>query len=582
MQDCSTELKRTVPVMRAVKAAIMDMQEDVGRYQQLGLHWAVRKLKQLERQHLKTGLKKITIKVNQSTKSVTLPPDFSSEHFVGVIDHFGKKIELRPNGSIVDSKNVEDIVCEDKCEKCQQDKAICNDLTITESTTLVVVGDSMQEQTVIKKLYPDGTYWLETRIPVWDVASSSVVFTTQKEFVTKIDLKECGCIEETPENIERIRTCCPDVYDCHFSACCACDDDLGGYKIMEESGLIYLDKASKINKVYLEYWGFLAKKGGQYHIPEVAFETLVEWIKYKKIADRSNVPLWRIERQFDNYRRELKNMKKEMGRVSLSQILYWALSTPKFDIIYPTLDCGDDLSALSTLNGSIGSGSGSNGSGSGSSGDGSGADCDLPFVCPPASNTTTTFTPFDIAVIAGNGIGTPIPGTNVYQNDKLKGALGINFILVNETPETFIRRQWVIDTVAGTITRYQADWVTPNDWLAGDTLVVPTFFKYVNGQIISAGVDPGAAVPKVYPYVADGTEGDLFMVSAIIGLKIWGVWRAGQFRKPILTTPTDSERIQIQGTDMGTDKGIVANGLVGLQPGDGLIAGEKLDFGYYS
>jgi hypothetical protein len=269
-----------------------------------------------------------------------------------------------------------------------------------------------------------------------------------------------------------------------------------------------------------------------------------------------------------------------MGRVSLSQILHYAFLAPKFDIFTPLDDCGDASIATSTVSGS------SNGSANGSSGSGSESDvvagCDLPLTCPPASNTTSTFTPFDIAVIAGNGAGTPVPGTNVYQNDKLKGALGINFIVVNNTNETILGKQFVLDTVAGTITRYQGDGVTPQLWFAGDILIVPTFFKYINGQIISVGTDPGASVPKVYEYVADGTETDVFTVSAINGLKIWGVWRAGQFRKPILTTPTDSERIQIQGTDLGTDKGVLANGVIGLQTGDFLVVGEKIEFGYYS
>lgn len=584
MVDCSTELKRTVPVMRVVKAAVVDMHEDIGRYQQLCLHWAVRGLKKLERESLKTGLKKVTLLVNQNTRSATLPADFSEAHFVGAIDNNGKKVALRVNGKIPDVKSIEDIPCEDKCEKCQQDTSICNELTTTETITLVVVGDSMQEQTVVKKLYPDGSYFLETTIPIWDVESQSVIFTTQKEFITQLDLKPCGCIDETEENIERIRCCCPDVYDCYFSCCDdTCDDDYGGYKLQEESGTIYLDKAHLHRKVYLEYWGFLAKKNGQYQVPEVAFETLVNWVKFKKVENQRNISLGERQWTFDQYDRERKNMRKIMGRVSLSQILYYALITPNFDWEIRRRDCTEADDTISTLmnapsrvNGSS-SGSGSSGSGSGDSGS---AGCDLPLTCPPSSNTTSTFTPFDIAVIAGNGVGTPTPGTNVYQNDKLKGALGINFIIVNNTNETILGKQFVLDTVAGTITRYQGDGVTPNDWFAGDILIVPTFFKYVNGQIVSPGVDPGLPVPKVYEYISAG-DGDSFLVSGIAGKKIWGVWRAGQFRKPILTVPTDSEHIQVQGTELASNKGIVANGLVGLQAGDFLVPGEQLLFGYY-
>ncbi len=585
--ECSTDLKRTVPVTRVVKAAIIDMHEDIGRYQELALHWAVRKLKQMERQTLKTGLKKVTIKVNQSTRSAILPPDFSSEEFVGIINQYGKKVSLRINNKIPDAKSIEDIVCEDRCPKCQQDLSICNDLTITETVTLVVVGDSMQEQTVIKKLYPDGKYFLETHIPVWDVESSSVIYTIQKEFITELDLKPCGCLDETPENMERLQCCCPDVYDCYFSCCDnSCDEDYGGYKIFEESGIIYLDKAHKINKVYLEYWGFLAKKNGQYQVPEVAFETLVNWVKFKKVENQRNIPLSERQWTFDQYVRENKAMKKEMGRFSLAQILYYAMVAPKFDILTPSDECDTLDTTVTTLNGysnnSSSNGSSGSGSGSGSGSNADGSACDLPLTCPPASNTTSTFTPFDIAVIAGNGASTPVPGTNVYQNDKLIGALGINFIIVNNTIETILGKQFVLDTVAGTITRYQGDGVTPQLWFAGDILIVPTFFKYVNGQIITPGVDPGAAVPRVYEYEADGTETDTFIVSGINGLKVWGVWRAGFFKKIITTVPTDSERIGIGGTDIGSGKGIIANGTVYLQTGDILVPGEKIEFGYYA
>lgn len=577
-------LKRTTPLMKVVKASIVDLHEDMGRYQQLCTHWAARGLKKLERETLKSHVKKAVIRINKSTRTAVLPPDFNGEKYVGVITDAGKRVDLRINNRLADTKVIEDIPCEDKCEKCQQDKSICNDLTITEDVTLVVVGDSMQEQTVIKKLYPDGSYFLETRIPVWDVGTSSVVYTTQKEFITKLDLKACGCIEETEENIEKIKCCCPEVFDCHFSGCDNnCNEDYGGYRIHEESGYIYFDKGDKFIRVYLEYYGFIPKINGQYHVPEVAFETLVNWVKFKQVENKRNVPLWERQWTLEQYRRERKNMMKVMGRISLSQIFRYIWTIPKFDLyVPPDDDCDTSVSDVSsfTLNGSSGSSNGS-GSGSGSdSGNSDGSICDTPLTCPPVS-TTSTFTPFDIAVIAGNGSGTPTPGTNVYQNDKLKNALGINFIIVNNTIETILAKQFVLDTVAGTITRYQGDGVTPNDWFAGDILIVPTFFKYINGQIVSQGVDPGVATPRVYEYLATGTEGDAFVLSGIIGLKIWGVWRAGQFRKPITTTPTDSEHIKVGGTDLGGNKGIMADGNVGLESGDALMPNEQLIFGYY-
>lgn len=459
MADC-TNLQRTIPLYRCVAAAIVDSFEDIGRTQQIYSHWGARKLRELQRQSLRYGKRKVTLTVNRSTNTATLPPDFGEEFFVGIIEN-GKKIELRRRQELVDEKNIEDIECEDKCEKCNQNKAICEDLTITEETVLVTINDSVQEQTVIKKLYPDGSYWLETRIPIWDIESETIIYTTTKEFITALDLKPCGCIDDTEENIEKIKCCCYEVYCQHYAPCDnSCTTDYGGYNIFPETGLIQFDKIGTFSKVYIEYWGFMPKKNGQYMVPEVAFETIVEWIKFRNIDGRRSSPNVDKRWRWTMYETARKNMEKEMGRFSLGYIIEAVMSTPKFDLRSHVCD-----PVVSTVTTPVTS----------STVD----DCTstTTATCPPASGTKI-FTPFSIAAVAGVGSG-PVVGTNVYQDNKLIGALGVNMIVVNNTPETIQANQFVLDTVAGTITRYQGDGVTANNWAAGDILIVPTFFKLV-------------------------------------------------------------------------------------------------------
>lgn len=436
-------------------------------------------MKELTRQTLKTGLKKITLTVNRSTNTATLPDDFNSECFVGVIVD-GKKIPLKLRPELVDSKNITIIPCEDKCAICNQDAGICEDLAITVDTVLVVIHDSTYEQTITKKLYPDGSYFLETRIPVWDIENETVIYRTQKEFITAIDLKPCGCIDDTPENIETIRVCCPDVYNCYYAPCDnSCTVNYGGYRIFEETGLIQFDAIGKFRNVYIEYWGFMPKKNGQYHVPEVAFETLVEFIKFRNIDGRRSAPnidkIWR----WNQYLIARGNMEKEMGRISLSQIIQAIESTPKFDLEQFAYDpAGVGYSSDPTASTSSTSTSDIGGSGGSDSGDDTSTDdCGTPVICPPTS--TKGFVPFDIAVIAGAGTGTPTAGVNTYQNDKLKGALGVNMILVNNSAETIKSLQFTVDTVTGILSRYQGDGVTPNLWQDGDVLIVPTFFKLI-------------------------------------------------------------------------------------------------------
>lgn len=478
MADCSTYLKRTVPLYRCVSAAIVDSFEDIGRVQQTYSHWASRKLRELNRQTLKTGGRKVTLTVNRSTNTATLPPDFDYETFVAVIVD-GKKIRLKLRAELVDSKSIEEIPCEDKCPKCDQPSSICNDLTITEDTVIVVIADNTYEQTIIKKLYPDGSYYLETRIPVLDIESDTVIYTTTKEFVAKIDLKSCGCIDDTPANVETIRCCCPDVYNAYYAPCDnSCTQNYGGYRVFDETGLIQFDGIGKFTKVYMEYQGFMVKKNGQYHVPEVAFETIVEWIKFRNIDGRRSSPnvdkAWRL----NMYNIARGNMEKEIGRISLSQIIQAIGLTPKFDI--DNYVCEDGTGMFNSETGLLSSSSSSNGSGSSSGSTDTTAsadDCGTQVNCPPTSSKS--FTPFSIAVIAGVGGSAPVSGTNVYQDNKLIGAIGVDSIIVNNTNETIKALQFELNTTTGTITRYQGDGVTPNLWFDGDVLIVTTFFKLI-------------------------------------------------------------------------------------------------------
>lgn len=463
MPDCSSELKRTVPLIKVVAAVIVDSYSDIGKVQQRVSHWLARKLKQLNRQSLKTGKRTVTLTVNRSTNTATLPADFDVESFVGVMVD-GKRIPLKLRPELVDSKSVEDIPCDDtKCPKCSQDTKICNDLTVTEDTVLVTVHDTVQEQTIIKKLYPDGSYYLETRIPVWDEESQTVIFTTNKEFIASISLKPCGCIDDTPANIATIKCCCYDVY-CNYYAPCdsSCDINYGGYKIFEETGLIQFDKIGSFTKVYMEYLGFMPKKNGQYQVPEVAFETLVKWGQFMLVDGRMGIP--NIEKQWrlNRYEIERKAMEKEMGRISLSQIIQAIGLTPKFDIDNILCDpCEETTITVATTTAADTS-------------------CEAPVVCQPeTANSTAVFTPFSILVVAGNTANDPVPGTNTYQNNKLIGALGISMIVVNNGTETKMGLEWVINTTTGVLTRYQGDGVTANDWQAGDVLAIPTFFKLI-------------------------------------------------------------------------------------------------------
>lgn len=479
--DCKTELKRYVPLTKVVAASIIDLHEDIGRLQQIATHHAARILKKLTRETLKTGIRKVTLAVNQNTKTATLPPDFDSEEGVYIINEVGYKIPLKLNNKIVDWKTIEDVPCEDRCPKCNQDTQICEDLTVTEETVLVTVNNITAQQTVIKKLYPDGSYYLETRIPVWDIESAGIIYTTTKEFITALDLKDCGCIDETPANIAKIQCLCPDVWCTYFAPCDnTCIVDYGGYKIFEESGLIYFDNPSGFEKAYIEYWGFMVKKNGQYQVPEVAFETVVEGTKWKWLQNKKNIPRWERMDQLDSFKRERANMEKVMGRISLSQIIQSIGLTPKFDIDYnPEMWCSGEMVSYSTVMGTTAAVAAAkivaDAAAVAAAAAAENATCDdstppaeVECPCPPAAAIKT---PFQLAVVCDVGSG-PVSGVHTYINTALISALDVNLIIVNNTPEAYDAMQFTLNTVTGELARFQGDGTTPNIWQPGDVLII--------------------------------------------------------------------------------------------------------------
>jgi len=447
-----------VPLSRVVNAATLDMWEDKGRSQQVYTHWAARGLMELNSHILKGGIRRVLLHVNANTKTATLPADYNGKVFIGFIDERGIKIPLDIDTGLTNTQSITDVPCEDKCPKCNANKAICDDLTITVETVVVVINSVNYDQTITKKLYPNGDYYLESVIPYLDIDTDTVNYRTSKEFIAHIDLTDCGCVECTDENISTIRNCCPDVYCNYFAPCGCADIDNGGYSIFEDTGLIQLSRKFKYSKVYLEYRASMLKINGQYQVPKIAFEALVEWIKYKAIQNKRNVSRLDRNDQWNHYIIAKGNLSKVKNRVSISNILFAALKTPKFDVFVeydyhyttPTVTSVTTDTSCDVSNRNDSGGSGGGGS------------------VPPAP--TSGYVPFSFGVIAGMP-NAPVDQEDFWQSDSLKGALNLVSFILNDTNYTLAKGDFSFDSSTGTIRLNNG-----NVFFTGDVLV-GTYFK---------------------------------------------------------------------------------------------------------
>lgn len=322
--------KNLVPLSRVVNASILDTWDDSNKMQQVMYHFAARGLKKLQTETLKRGKHSVTLFVSPNTHTATLPCDFDGEIGVYIINSKREKESLILNPKLTNTRYIEDIPCEDKCEKCNQDKAICDDIKITSTKELVNINGNTYEKTIVKKLHDNGDYYLETTTPILNTQTSVIEYITTKEFIAHLDLKECGCLENSDANILKIQACCDDVYCKYYATFCPCSRQWGSYKIFEENGLIQFDIHFPFDKVYLEYYGFIPKVNGEYQVPEVAFETLVEWTKFKSVENKKSVTLSERNWYFENYKRERRNMERILGRVSINQIIQAVGLNPKF------------------------------------------------------------------------------------------------------------------------------------------------------------------------------------------------------------------------------------------------------------
>lgn len=158
-----------IPISRVVQAALIDTYGDAGRSEQVFYHWAVRELKELSRQSLSYKIKRGLLKINKNTLTATLPLDFDSETFVGVIED-GVKRPIGQNNQLVGELDVD----VDLCSQCKQDKNLAQDLELSETKEAVVINEQVYYKTTTKKLYPNGDYFLETETPLLNYGDNYV------------------------------------------------------------------------------------------------------------------------------------------------------------------------------------------------------------------------------------------------------------------------------------------------------------------------------------------------------------------------------------------------------------------------
>jgi len=174
-----------------------------------------------------------------------------------------------------------------------------------------------------------------------------------------------------------------------------------------------------------------------------------------------------------------------------------------------------------------------------------------------------------------------LEGKETYEQEVLSDTSSIAADLIAMMMHFEYEDDWMM------VTNSAATQVTEaiNDIAAGTVLEIGVNVDFIADRCqvpaddIEFEEDFDMARTKILSYTGTGSGGDSFTVTGLAGKIVLAVYRAGFYKRAITTIPTDSDKIRVVGTDLGSNKGILSStGAVALQSGDSLLNGEILDF----
>lgn len=302
-----------VPISKVVNAALIDnyaTPSDIQRYQ----HWVARGYQKLINEVLPTKIERAILPVNKAINTANLPCDVETEVGVWVING-NYRVRIYPDTELLSNKEIVRYGT-DVCKRCGRPKSICEEMTYEEVTRSVKINDAFYDEVTVKKILPNGDYILEVNVPFYDSVKDEVIFKKESKLIAHFDMDECGHPKDNDINNQRLKEYAP---TCWYASC-RCSDNRGSitYNIFYESGLIQLSPNFKGDEIYIEYQSSMPRIGGRLMIPKIAFETLVQWTKFKAIEGKKNEALSRQNWFLERYKEERRNMEIILGREGIS------------------------------------------------------------------------------------------------------------------------------------------------------------------------------------------------------------------------------------------------------------------------
>lgn len=263
-----------------------------------------------------------------------MPDDYFKLSSISRINECNMIIPLAINTNIV--RDLVDISAEKNCGcECGCKSSLCgvikNYEAITEDTYETMPDASSKKFTSItrKIAYPDGSVVMERTYPVKklvDGTFTDVILQTDKTQICKLDVQPCGCIVNTPANVDKVNSCCNGASYTVDWGCTVCDvTPPDGYNFSEIGNTINLPSNYCSDKVLVRYYFDVLIK--DMRIPRLAKDAFMAGMKAKTAMYDDTVQEYRVRRYNTTYANLTEKLSIDLNKYSLHEI--YKVLTPK-------------------------------------------------------------------------------------------------------------------------------------------------------------------------------------------------------------------------------------------------------------
>jgi hypothetical protein len=307
------DLDEWVPLSKVVDYAVIDDYDDAQVNRQRFNNWAIRGYRKLNLNLLRI-VKDVLIPVDPRTGTGRLPDDFRKVISAGYYNMCGDYTPIT-QVALIEVLDGEKSKC--GCEKCGCSKdSFCDSVSFERLEEPSEYGASYIN-TIIRKFDKASKTYKEQR-EEWITKDGSLIQSTTVRDLCTLDVQPCGCISETTQNIERLRSCgCCGVWDYFGTRGNYCYDDY--FSIDEKNRLIHVGDG-QIRFVRMKYWAYLPCIDGEVYFPGVAVECLAAWILWKRDSRRRGIGLGEKQLSYLQYKQERRELRRNLFPIRISVV----------------------------------------------------------------------------------------------------------------------------------------------------------------------------------------------------------------------------------------------------------------------